>query len=48
MLDSASRALEWPSTSPEIAALIRDAERLIEQGREEGVVAMEAALSRMP
>lgn len=46
LLDSAYWALESPSTPPDIAARIRHAQQFIARGSEEGVAALEAALSR--
>ncbi|MDE0546425.1 hypothetical protein [Microbacterium sp. C7(2022)] len=45
LLDSAYWTLESPSTPPDIAARIRDAEQLIARGHEEAVAVLEAALS---
>ncbi|MDT0187087.1 hypothetical protein Q9S36_43570 [Microbacterium sp. ARD31] len=45
LLDSAYWALESPSTPPSVAARIRDAQHLIEQGDEHGIAALQAALS---
>lgn len=45
LLDNAYWAPESPSTPPSVAARIRAAEHLIEQAREDGIAALEAALS---
>ncbi|WP_127817684.1 hypothetical protein [Microbacterium sp. CPCC 204701] len=45
LLNSAYRALESESLAPGVAMRIRDAQHLIERGREEGIAALEAALS---
>ncbi|WP_251450156.1 hypothetical protein [Microbacterium sp. Marseille-Q6648] len=45
LLDSAYWALESSSTPPSVAARIRDAQHLIEQGDEDGIAALQAALS---
>jgi hypothetical protein len=44
LLDSATQTLESSSVPPDAAARIRDAESLIAQGREDGVLALEVAL----